>query len=246
MPPTVLPVLGLGQPISYTPPVNVLNGDVVVNGSLLAVVTPADIPAGVSGLVQTNGVFTFPKSVLAGSGAALAFGTPVYWDAVKKIASPDSTVGLRIGLTVPNVLPLDADLVIRVLMLAGGAGGGPGSVLQPAKFTSINVAGPSTASIGDITGAAFTVLKSTNAAPGTYTTRTAAQMFTDIPGASVGLGYWLRVINTGAGTLTLAGGTNVTLTGTMTVTQNTTRDFVVVFTDATHATIQDVGTGTES
>jgi predicted RecA/RadA family phage recombinase len=239
---TALPVVAIGQGVSYTPPGNLANGDVVVSGSLLAIVTPNDIPGGSLGNVQPYGVFAFPKATSAGSGAALAFGTPVFWDAVNKIASPTPSVGLRLGLTVPATTPLDGDLTIRVLTMPGDD-----TALIPARFTSINVAGPATFSIGDITGAANVSLTSTNAAPGTLTTRTATQMFADMPGAAVNMSYRLRITNTGAGTLTLAAGTGVTLgTGTYTVPTNTFRDFVVTFNSATTLTIQTDGTGTYS
>jgi predicted RecA/RadA family phage recombinase len=241
MPATVLPVVAPGQPVSYTPPGNVANGDVVVAGDLLAVVTPNDIAGGTLGQVQPYGVFSFPKSTLAGSGAALAWGTPVFWDATNKIASPTPSVGLRLGFAVPKTTPLDSDLTVWVLTMPGDD-----TALLAARFTSINVAGPATFSIGDITGAAYVSLTSTNAAPGTLTTRTATQMFADMPGAAVNLSYRLRITNTGAGTLTVAAGTGVTLTGTMTVPANTTRDFVVTFNSVTTLTIQTDGTGTYS
>lgn len=116
------------------------------------------------------------------------------------------------------------------------------------KFTSINVAGPATLSAGDITGTiAFVQLTSTNAAPGTLTTRTAALMIADQGIGLLTVRYNLRITNTGAGTLTLAAGTGVTLTGTMTVPVNTTRDFIVTLNGvAVTATIQAIGTGTFS
>jgi predicted RecA/RadA family phage recombinase len=244
MPATVLPVVAIGQSVKYTPAGNVANGDVIVAGSLIAIVTPLDIPGGSVGTLQPYGIFSFPKATSAGSGAALVFGTPVYWDAVNKIASPTSTVGERLGVTVPQGTPADADLTIWVLMIPASGAGGAG--LQPAQFTSYNVAGPATFAAGQLTGASFVNLKSTNAAPGTQTTRTATQMYADTPGAAAGMSYMLRITNTGAGTLTLAAGTGVTLTGTMTIATNTFRDFVVTFNTATTLTIQDVGTGTDS
>jgi hypothetical protein len=56
----------------------------------------------------------------------------------------------------------------------------------------------------------------------------------------------LFITNSGAGvfTLTTDAGATVTLTGTMTVAQNTTREFIVTITAATTATVQSVGTGT--
>ena len=54
-----------------------------------------------------------------------------------------------------------------------------------------------------------------------------------------------RIVNTGAGTLTLTadGGATVTLTGTATVATNVFRDYTLTFTSATAATIQSVGSG---
>lgn len=120
------------------------------------------------------------------------------------------------------------------------------NLIQPeSKFTTASVTA-TTFAAGQLTGAGYTVFMNTNAAPGTCTTRTATQMFADITGAFSGLAYTLRLVQTGAGTMTLGAGTGVTLTGTMTIPTNTTRDFVVTFTSATTLTIQAIGTGTYS
>jgi hypothetical protein len=102
-----------------------------------------------------------------------------------------------------------------------------------------------TLAAGAITGAAFVVYRNTGATPGNQTVRTAAQMLADFPGAYVGYSYMLRIINTGAGTLTLVAdaGPTVTINGTATVAQNVFRDYVVTFNTATTATIQSVGSG---
>ena len=54
-----------------------------------------------------------------------------------------------------------------------------------------------------------------------------------------------RIVNTGAGTFTLTAdaGPTVTITGTATIAQNVTRDYVLTFNTATTATIQSVGSG---
>lgn len=104
-----------------------------------------------------------------------------------------------------------------------------------------------TLAAGVITGGSEVVVITTNATPGTQTTRTALQMFQDDPTAFIGAGYMLRISNSGAGTLTLAGGTGVTVTGTATVATNTFRDFVVVYSGTIAApvvTITNVGLGT--
>ena len=56
-----------------------------------------------------------------------------------------------------------------------------------------------TLAAGIITGGSVTVCITTNATPGTQTTRTAAQMYGDDPGAAIGGGYLLRIANSGAG-----------------------------------------------
>lgn len=109
-----------------------------------------------------------------------------------------------------------------------------------------------TIAAGIITGALSVFAVFTNAVPGTQTTRTAAQLYADLLlafGATAlptTLTYDLQITNTGAGTLTLAGGTGVTVTGTATIAQNTTRQFVVQVTSPTTVVITSVGTGTYS
>ena len=115
-----------------------------------------------------------------------------------------------------------------------------------------------TLSVGDITGGANVTLISSiamlggslimsNATPGTQTTRTALQMYGEDPCAALGWGYRLRICNSGAGTLTLAGGTGVTVIGTATVATATYREFDVVYGGVLGAptmTITNVGLGT--
>lgn len=117
------------------------------------------------------------------------------------------------------------------------------SAVPPAQYTT-SALSTGTLAAGVITGAAFVVLVNSGATPGTQTTRTAAQMLADTPGAQVGFTYMLRIVNTGAGTLTLAGGTGVTVSGTATVATNVFRDYTVNFASATTATITSVGSGT--
>jgi len=60
--------------------------------------------------------------------------------------------------------------------------------------------------------------------------------------------YVLRVINSSSGAFswTVTTNTGWTLNGTMTVAQNTWRDFVVTFTSATTASLTTIGIGTYS
>ncbi len=121
------------------------------------------------------------------------------------------------------------------------------SQLPIAQYTTSSVTTGSIAQ-GVVTGAQFSVWAQTGATPGNQLMRTAAQLFADIPGAYAGMTVRFRIINTGAGTLTVAAdaGATVTISGTATVAQNTWRDFILTLTSATAATVQSVGVGTQS
>lgn len=119
---------------------------------------------------------------------------------------------------------------------------------MPDQILSTLNATVGTLAAGIITGASSVDVLSTNATPGTQTTRTAAQMFADFAPLPIaaGFAYALRITNSGgSGTLTLAAGAGVTLgSGTYTVPNATFRDFVVTFPTPTTCTIQTVGVGT--
>ena len=69
-----------------------------------------------------------------------------------------------------------------------------------------------------------------------------------IQNAQVGDAYILRVINSSSGAFawTVTTNTGWTLNGTMTVAQNTWRDFIVQFNSTTTATLTTIGVGTYS
>lgn len=94
-----------------------------------------------------------------------------------------------------------------------------------------------------LTSAPITVFQSTGSSPGTITTRTLTQMLADIPGDFAGMTYLLRVIHSGSGTLTIAGGSNVTMSGTSAISTTAWRDFVVSI-SASSMVFQNVGSGT--
>jgi len=119
-----------------------------------------------------------------------------------------------------------------------GTESGQTITLPPSKIVSGSAA---TFAAGDITGA-YVVNYTNTGSNATLTTRTATQMFGDIPNCQVGHCYQLFIRNTNAtgATITAADG-SVTLTGTMTIAQNVTRMFNVVFTSATAVTITSMG-----
>jgi hypothetical protein len=115
-----------------------------------------------------------------------------------------------------------------------------------AKYTKNTTSGATTAAAGDLTGALMVFAEYSAVGAANLTTRTAALMFTDAGNVQANDTYTLRIVNSSGGTTTLVAGTNVTLTGTMTMATQTWREFLVTFTDSTHLTIQSVGTGTNS
>lgn len=101
----------------------------------------------------------------------------------------------------------------------------------------------STASAGHLSGAAVCVMNNSGANPGTYTTRTARQMITD-SNLQNGQKYIVILCNGQAtGTLTLGGGTGVTITGTATVATNVFRIYVVSVDSDTAMTFTNAGSG---
>lgn len=97
-------------------------------------------------------------------------------------------------------------------------------------------------SVGQVTGSA--ILVGTPTAGATYTTPTATALCAQFPflgnRANNRWSYDWYVKNTslGANTITLAGGTGVTLVGTGTAAQNTTRHFRIIFTSCTTPAVQ--------
>lgn len=118
------------------------------------------------------------------------------------------------------------------------------TALPAAQFTTAALTA-GTIPAASIVGAAMCYWQNTGATPGAQTFPTAATLFAAIPNAYVGMTTTFRVINTGAGTLTLTadGGATVTLAGTATIAQNITRDYTITFTTSTAATVQSVGSG---
>ena len=99
---------------------------------------------------------------------------------------------------------------------------------------------------GQITGGKLSVYTSTAATPGSIATRTATQMFGDIPGAYVGLQFVARIINDVAtNSLTVTAGSGVTLSGktTYVATPFGSMDFLITFTSPTACTMVYINGG---
>lgn len=95
---------------------------------------------------------------------------------------------------------------------------------------------------GQLGSGGVTVYTSTATTPGSIATRTAAQMINDMPNLQVGMTYILAVVNLSgsANTMTITGGTGVTVTGTPTVAQNICRLYQVTINTGTTLTLQEM------
>lgn len=150
------------------------------------------------------------------------------------------------GVTLSGSTIVPANTWLRALVTMTGAtavsiaavASGPNAVLPVSQFVTIS-AGNGTLALGNMEGAAYCTLATSGATA--MTTRTAAQLIAAIPNAQIGESYILRVYNTNGGTLTLTGGTGVTITGTATIATAVSRDYNVSITGAATVTMQNIG-----
>ena len=235
---------GSGTPIANT------NITTVGAGTL----TAAAIVGGLITRTGPTGAYTDTTATAAQIVAAIpgAFVGPSFEIAIKNSTAFAQTLAAGAGVTLPTSVVIGPQslgyYLVTLTSLTAVTFTHLGTVLvaafPPAQFSTAALAA-GTLAAGLITGAAMVVLQNTGATPGAQTVRTAAQMLADFPQARVGDSYILRIVNTGAGTLTLTAdaGPTVTITGTATVAQNVFRDYIVTFNTATTATIQSIGSG---
>lgn len=208
--------------------------------------------AGIAGQITTRGgaqsgsAFTDTTDTAAQIVAAVpdaVAGRSFLWT-YRNDTDAQATITNGSGVTVAAIVPknswatflvkLDSLTAVSITQVDRGRN----VVLPAAKVTTGTAA---TFAAGDITGADW-VDYINNASNATLTTRTAAQMFADIPNCQVGYNYKLAIRNLNATGATLTpADASVTLSGTMTIAQNVTRFFEVNFTSATACTITSMG-----
>ena len=113
------------------------------------------------------------------------------------------------------------------------------------KYTANTATTAATLTAASVSGAAEVIVNMTGTlgAGAALTLPTVAQLVAAAPTLVSGATYKLRVMNTGAGAFawTVTTATGWTLTGTMTVAQNTYRDFLVTMNSASTATLLSLG-----
>lgn len=133
-------------------------------------------------------------------------------------------------------------LPLQGVTLSGLGGGVANGMLPPAKYTTAALQA-ATIPAANLAGASDVIFDNTGTTPGTLTTDTAANIIAAVPGWQIGQTYILEIRNDSgsANTATIAGGTGVTMTGTLTIAQNTTRRFAVTYTGAAAVSMQSIG-----
>lgn len=161
--------------------------------------------------------------------------------------SPDTINGVATGTGVP----LPAGAVAMAMCTTAGAWTVVMDSPVSAAFNTNTATSGATLSAANVTGGTATVdlaMTGTLGAGANAQMPTVANLVAAIPCFTVGQSYRLRIINRSSANFawTVTTNTGWTLTGTMTIAQNTWRDFVVTVTSASAATLQAVGIGTDS
>jgi|SRR5579863_1402970 len=134
---------------------------------------------------------------------------------------------------------------------AAGAWTTQPATTRMSAFNSNAATAGATLTAANITGGAadvFLAMTGTLGGAANAQLPTVANMVAALHAPTVGTSFKLRVINRSSANFawTVTTNTGWTLTGTMSVAQNTWRDFVVTLTALSTATLQAVGTGTDS
>lgn len=216
-------------------------------------ITAAGITGGVTarGGAQTATPFTDTSdtavNIIALLGGA-ANGSAFEWT-YQNATNAVATLTGGTGVTLTQVVP--ANTYARFLVTQASAttvtitaiAMGQNAALPISQFVTISAAS-GTLAAGNMEGAAWCNLASSGATA--MTTRTAAQLIANIPNAQIGMTYMLMIFNSNGGTLTLTGGTGVTITGTATIATNIVRFYNVSITGAATVTMQNMGAGNAS
>ena len=119
-----------------------------------------------------------------------------------------------------------------------------GAAIREIVAATITTAGAATLTTAQILGGL--ILRDPAGAGRTDTTPTAAELYAALGSPknpeNMAIEFTIRNDADAAETITLAGGTGVTISGTATIAQNNSKTFLAVFTDASTVTVYSLGT----
>lgn len=218
-------------------------------------ITAAGIVGGITsrGGAQTGTPFSDATDTAANIILALPAGAPVgttfLWTYENTTnANATITAGLNVTLAGNVVVPLLTTATYLVNKTGATAvsitfvNGGSLIPLPVAQYLT-GALQAATLTVGGITGSQVCNYDNTGTTPGNLNMPTAPQIIAAIPNAQIGFSYELYIRNSSgsANTATITTNTGVTLTGTMTIAQTVTRQFVVTITGAATVTVQSMG-----
>lgn len=192
-------------------------------------------------------------AIFAALGTAITGSDGASWIlAIKNtVAFPETIAGgTNVNISGQSIVPPNSTGLFLVATNGSdqidivGFGTVPQAHLPQTKFTTSSTVTSLTYAAGDITGAKHVYWQNTADGAVAATTRTATQMFGDIPNAHIGLSFQLTIVNRGDNTVTFTAGTGVTITGEATIATLTTRTYHATFTSATAVTFTSVNKGT--
>lgn len=162
--------------------------------------------------------------------------------------APPATVPTNIAVATPTRYSSFNEEDLTDLRLSGSF---YPSTSATSKFNTNAATAGTTLLAADVTGGTVNVdlaLTGTLGAGANAQMPTVAAIVAALPNPVVGLSYRLRIINESSANFawTVTTNTGWTLTGTMSIAQNTWREFVVTLTSLTAATLQNVAVGTFS
>ncbi len=218
------------------------------------VLTAAGIVGGV--ITRTGPSAAYTDTTVTGAAIAAAIGAPGYSESwylvIKNLVAFTQTLAADTGVTLAGqtVIPANSAGLFHVV-LAGedatitGLGIIPQCHLPNGQYNTTAVASPVTPAAGILTGAHRVYYEVTTDGAFGITTRTAAEMYADIPNCHIGFTYELTVVNRGNNTVTITAGDSVTITASEnTLATLVTRTYLVRFTSATACTWSSLSKGT--
>ena len=221
-----------------------------VAGSNTLTLTPSTAAPSVAGYAN-YGIFS-AVAISANTGAVTAQVSSLAALNVYKDTAGGPVLLSGGEIRVGNLLVLTYDSA-----LAAGAGGfhlsAPATVLGTSAFQyNVNATvGSTTLSTGNLLGGSvLTVLNmtGTQTAAANLQVPTVANLVAAMSNPVAGQAWTLRVINSSSGAYAVTAVTNTgwTLAGTMSIADNTWREFIITLSTLSSATLQSIGTGTYS
>lgn len=235
------------------------NAPVTVSAVTGTTLTAAQLISGLINRIGPTANFTDTTDTAAAIAAALGTIGYSFYTYIKNGTAFVQTLAGGTGVTFSSSTIVPANSIAKFLVMVTSASAVTFNHVSTVELTSVNqtrytaltntagftlTAATAEAGVADVT----INLTGTLGAGANVQSDTAANIVAAIPNAHAGFSYRMRIINSSGGAFawTLTTNTGITLAGTMTIAQNTYRDFYVTLTSLTAVTIQAIGTGTQS